>query len=171
MLGRVAELEICGDCKVALPPVAGSGHAYLGASPSCWALYGDLLSREYSDPRYMKVHRLSVDAYAAQHPGRPERRTIQSIWVHLAGLYLTLEGGATGEFATRVMASLTKDADTFYWLEPPAAWGSTVAAAIEARDAAMHEQLVRRWAADVWEAWRGHHAAIRALVDAHLSES
>jgi hypothetical protein len=70
----------------------------------------------------MSVHRLTVDAYAAQHPGEPEARSIQSVWVHLAGLYLTLERRLAHQFAARVMSVITKDAHLLEWLNPPEVW-------------------------------------------------
>ena len=50
----------------------------------CWALYGELLAREYSNQDY---------TYAVQHPGAPDRRTIQSLALHLITLCLALEEG------------------------------------------------------------------------------
>lgn len=50
---KSSTLEKCDDCGVTLPAVEGPTHAYLGASPACWALYGEVLAREYSDPAYM----------------------------------------------------------------------------------------------------------------------
>lgn len=109
----VSCLETCPDCGIVLPAVQGSTHEYLGASPSCWALYGEVLAREYGDPGLMQIHRLTVDAYAAQHPGRPGRRSTQSVWVHLAGLYLTVEKGLGSDFARRVIGMLTREAEAF----------------------------------------------------------
>jgi Family of unknown function (DUF5946) len=54
----------------------------------------------------MTAHRMTVDAYCAQHPGKPERRTIQSINVHLVGLFLTVERDAPGDFARNVIGTL-----------------------------------------------------------------
>ena len=101
--------DTCPDCKVVLPRADGTPHAYLGASPSCWAAYGELLAKEYSDPAYMHVHRMTVDAYCAQHPGVPERRTIQSINVHLASLYVTVEKALPGDFARQIIGRLVAD--------------------------------------------------------------
>lgn len=75
-VGRMTMLETCADCGISLAPVDTAAHAYLGASPSCWALYGEVLAREYCDPAYFRAHRMTVDAYAAQHPGRAERRAV-----------------------------------------------------------------------------------------------
>jgi hypothetical protein len=163
-------LEICPDCKVALPRSEGPRHAYLGGSASCWAAYGELLAREYGDPAYMAVHRQTVDAYCAQHPGRPERRTIQSINVHLAGLCLVIERGCSGDFARRHIAKLTEGfEERFCWLEPPASLGEVRVTDVLAADgAAIHAREVRRWAESVWSAWEPHHPHVRALVDSAL---
>lgn len=146
-------LEVCPGCKVALPPQAGPTHPYFGASPSCWALYGEVLAREYSDPELMKIHRLTVDAYAVQHPGTPEPRSIQSVWVHLAGLYLTVERNLSHDFARRVIGALAGNGGGYFWLEPPSDLGAiTVACVAGASDAKAHAEAVRRWAQATWTA-------------------
>ena len=72
--------------------VDGPTHRYIGASAGCWALYGEVLAREYGDyALYVPVHRLTVDAYAAQHPGEASRRAVQSVAVHLIRLHFRLE--------------------------------------------------------------------------------
>ena len=63
--------ELCPGCGLSLPVVEGPTHPYIGASPSCWALFGQVIAREYGAPAYMKAHQTTVDAYAVQHPGRP----------------------------------------------------------------------------------------------------
>jgi hypothetical protein len=73
----------CPGCGLELPEHDGPTHAYIGASPACWALYGEL--------RYPPSHRLTVDVYAVQHPGGDERRAIQSVALHLMALCLVLE--------------------------------------------------------------------------------
>lgn len=163
-------LEICPDCKAALPHTGGPRHAYLGGSASCWAAYGELLAKEYGDQAYMVVHRQTVDAYCAQHPGLPERRTIQSINVHLAGLCLTIERGSSGDFARRHIAKLTEGyEDRFSWLPPPANLGGVrVTDVLAADDPTAHAREVQRWAEEVWSAWEPHHSHVRALVKAAL---
>ena len=61
----------CTGCGALVPDTPGPTHRYIGASPQCWALFGEVLAREYSDFRYASVHQLTVDSYAAQHPGTP----------------------------------------------------------------------------------------------------
>ena len=163
-------LEICPDCKVALPHCDGSRHPYLGGSASCWTAYGELLAREYGDPAYMEVHRQTVDAYCGQHPGLPERRTIQSINVHLVGLCLVVERGCSGDFARGVISELTRShQDRFSWLRPPSSFGDVrVTDVLTAGNSIAHAREVQRWAATVWRAWEPHHSHVNALIDVVL---
>ena len=78
------ELEPCPGCGALAPRSDGPAHRYLGASPGCWAIFGEVLAREYSDQRYWPVHHLTVDAYAIQHPGEPSTQTIQPASLRLA---------------------------------------------------------------------------------------
>ena len=44
------------------------------SSPACWAAYGEVLAREYSDPAYFQVHRLSVgEQQSCERPYRDVR--------------------------------------------------------------------------------------------------
>lgn len=159
-------LEVCGDCRLQLPRGEGPRHPYLGASASCWALYGQVLAREYSDPAYMKVHRLTVDAYAAQHPGKPERRSIQSVWVHLVGLHLVVERKSSGDFARQVIGALAGGPFELNWLVPPDCLGPvTVADVARAADAKAHTEAVLDWANSVWASWRDHHDLVRVVAE------
>ena len=164
-------LETCPDCKCELTAGASSTHPYLGASASCWALYNVILAREYSSPALMKsVHRLTVDAYAAQHPGIRERRTTQSVWVHLVGLHLALERGFGNDFATQMIGALTRRAGTLVWLEPPDSLGLiTVQSIVDAHEPMDHEQAIRRWSQSVWEAWKPHHQSIQTISSQMLA--
>jgi hypothetical protein len=110
-------LESCPGCGRLYPP-SDATHTHIGASPGCWTRYCELLALEYGDARLMRWHRLTADAYAAQHPGVPERRSAQSVHVHLAGLYLTLERGLVGKIVARAMQRLA-DGRAHAWLEPP----------------------------------------------------
>ena len=59
----------CPGCGLELPQRDGPVHPYIGASAACWSLYGEVLTREYGDASYRSAHRLTLDAYAVQHPG------------------------------------------------------------------------------------------------------
>lgn len=98
------------------------------SSPGCWAAYGAVLEREYGNPALLETHRLSVDAYAVQHPGRPSRQSIQSVGLHLLRLILLFEHGLTAERANDAMLHLCRFKHVFQWLEPPASRGSITVA-------------------------------------------
>ena len=69
----------CLSCGGVFPDIDGPVHRYMKSSPGCWAVYGEVLAREYEDPYFFEVHRLTVDAYAVQHPGSTDRQSIQSV--------------------------------------------------------------------------------------------
>ena len=135
------------------------------SSPGCWAAFGEVLAREYSDPLYNEVHRLAVDAYAVQHPGHPSRQSIQSVGVHLIRLCLFFEHGLAAEDANDAMLAAAQAKHTFFWLEPPGPLGSiTVADVNRAQTADEHEDAVKAWGSAAWDAWSIHHGIIRTWL-------
>lgn len=160
-----SSFQACPGCGAVTSLVAGPAHRYMGASPGCWARFGEVLAREYSDPAYAGVHRITVDAYAAQHPGKPSPRSIQSVAVHLLGLYWALEkqlplAEVTQRIGRAVRAG--KHYGHFRWLEPPFPLGAvTVFDVAEAQSPQTHAVLVKKWAHVVWLAWAPHHNQIR----------
>ena len=163
------EREPCPGCGIAYPHADGPAHAYIGASAGCWARYGELLALEYGSPALMRWHRFTVDAYAAQHPGVPGRRSAQSIHVHLAALYLAVERGV-GEVQIRQAMQAMADGRAHPWLEPPDLRTATgLETAIATAGTAGYAATVRAWAGQVWEAWRAHHPTIRAEAERALT--
>ena len=164
------ESERCPGCGLVLEPVTGPTHAYLGASPACWALYGRVLAREFSDLRYARFHGTTVDAYAVQHPGVAEGRTIRSAALHLIRLHLTIELGEQQQKATEVMARVARSRLEFEWLDPPKPNGAiTVSEVAATENPDEHIAGVQRWAADVWEAWAAHHERVRQWLKEALA--
>jgi Family of unknown function (DUF5946) len=150
-----------------LPENDGPTHAYIGASAACWARYGELLVRELGELRNPDIHRLSVDAYAVQHPGVPERRSIQSVAIHLMGLCMVLERGWPTTAATARLGRLVERARPS-WLEPPHPNGTLTVEHPLAAASDQHAARVREWAADVWQAWSPHHSQVNAWLDSYL---
>jgi hypothetical protein len=150
-----------------VPEIEGPTHRYLGASPGCWAVYGEVLEKEYGDYlRYAPVHRLTVDAYAAQHPGVPSPQSIQSVAVHLIRLHLVLERGLRPERANAAMQWTVSRSKRFVWLDPPVSLGEiTILDVRDAKDPDEHIERVREWARLVWEAWAPHHETVRRWAD------
>jgi CTP:molybdopterin cytidylyltransferase MocA len=155
--------EACPGCGARYAPhPTDETHAYIGASPACWAAFGELLAREFQDRAYGRLHRHTVDVYAVQHPGQDARRERQSVAIHLIGLCHWLEHGLD---ASRVIAAtqamLKVDRPEWPWLEPPIEYEVTVRDVLTAESGSEHERLVRAWAERTWEAWVAHHDLVR----------
>jgi uncharacterized protein DUF5946 len=141
-------------------------HSHIGSAPGCWLLYTEVLAREYGDIRYTPAHQLTVDTYAVQHPGVPERRSAQSVAIHLVGLCLTLERGRSALELPRLRQRLASPKRVFPWLPPPPSVGAlTVLDVHQAATPAEHRGRVEEWAKSAWEAWSPHHSQVRAWAD------
>jgi len=157
----------CFSCGGLYPDIEGPTHQYMKSSPGCWAVYGDILAREYSNPEYFEVHRLTVDAYAVQHPGAKDRQSIHSVGLHLIRICLFLEHNLKAEDANNAMLQAGKEKHRFLWLKPPLALGDFTAEDVfEAGNVSEHKERVREWARSAWEAWADHHGTIRSWLPA-----
>lgn len=163
--GEAAGTTTCPSCGAAVPAMEGPTHRYMLSAPGCWHVYGEVLAREYQDPTWGAVHRLSVDSYAVQHPGAPTPRAVRSVCVHLLSLCLVLERGVALDTATRALGAAALLRDRYAWLEPPPGLGTiTVADVRAAATAAEHAALVRAWAESAWAAWAPHHERVRSWL-------
>ena len=155
-------LSPCFSCGALVPNMEGPSHRYMLSSAGCWAVYGTLLARDYGEYNYPAVHRLSVDTYAVQHPGKPMPQAIQSVAVHLIGLYYSLEKGLPPAQVTKAIGRATEFSDGFVWLDPPASMGKiTVVDAANADGLEEYQRVAKEWAQSAWEAWSAHHDQIR----------
>lgn len=156
----------CFSCGGRAPDIDGPTHRYLLSSPGCWAHYGQILARDYSEYNDPPVHRLVVDAYAVQHPGTPGRQAIQSVAMDLIGLYLSLEKNMQAKRVSGAIGRATRLSDRFVWLEPPASLGAiTVADVVKTRTLEEYDRLGREWARSAWEAWAMHHDRIEKWAE------
>jgi hypothetical protein len=134
----------------------------MASTPGCWQAFGQILAREYGNARLFPVHRLSVDAYAVQHPGGDSRQAIQSVGVHLVRLCLFLEGGLSPESANEAMLRVGKTKAAMFMLARPASVGAlTVADVLAAEGDEAHARTVQDWARCTWDAWKEHHDTVR----------
>lgn len=152
----------CPGCGVVLADPGNVAPPHGGASPGCWAVYGDILAREYGEFSYPAIHRLTVDAYGAQHPGERSPKSIQSQAVHLIALHLALEEGIEARRVPSEIGRLVADPSALRWLEPPPPDRQrTVLDVASARNLKEHRLRVEWWARSIWEAWSDHHDTIR----------
>ncbi|WP_408611918.1 DUF5946 family protein [Chitiniphilus purpureus] len=157
----------CPGCGAAFSDIAGPIHRYMHSSPACWAAFGEVLTREYSDPDYAAVHRLSVDAYAVQHPGDTSRQAIQSVGLHLVRLCFFLERGLPATEANAAMLKAGRLKANYIWLSRPAGLGDiTVKDVVAAQGLTQHTDAVHAWARSAWHAWAEHHSLVRQWADA-----
>jgi Family of unknown function (DUF5946) len=155
--------EVCFSCGghfAAVP--GGSTHAYMASSPGCWNAYGAVLAREYQNAvLFGRCHRLTVDAYAIQHPGNPdERRARQSFWIHGASLWMVLRMGRTHGEATAALKTL---AQGDFPVPPPVNFALTHADVLAAPEA-EHERQVGAWAEATLAGCAPAHDAFAALA-------
>lgn len=153
--------EPCPGCGGFFAPSTGPVHRYMVSSPACWRAFGALMAAEYADPRLMPVHRLSVDAYAVQHPGGDNRQAIQSVGLHLSRLYMQLHRRLSPAEAHDFMLRAGKRKAELEKVVPPRFFTITVSDVAQAAGSAKHEELVRAWAEAAWADWAHVHDAIR----------
>jgi hypothetical protein len=71
-------------------------------------MFEEILAKEFSDYRYGKIHRLTVDAYALQHP-EAYMRSGKSFAAHLTGMCAALEHEDTLELNRTVQKWLSSN--------------------------------------------------------------
>lgn len=160
----------CFICNAPVPDIVGpvSSQKYLPQSPGCWKLYTDVLAKEYGEWNYPDIHRLTVDAYAAQHPTlEPNPKSGQSVTVHLIAIYFALEKKMSSKEITKKISDIvTLHKGKFDWLEIPPNLGSiTISDVHKARNFTEHEEIVTQWAHSVWDAWGEYHTTIIELAN------
>jgi hypothetical protein len=160
-LAAPADQSVCPGCGSRLAAVEGPVHAYMTSSPACWAAFNAVIAREFEDPSLMPVHRLTVDVWAIQHPGDGSRRAIQSVGLHLARLWVQIEGGLTGVAANAAMLGFAARKASLPELPPRERYALTVADVVDALEPEVHRAAVRRWAEATWADWSDHHDFIR----------
>lgn len=110
----------------------------------------------------MAVHRLSVDAFAVQHPGDGSQRAIQSVGMHLARLQIQLRAEPPQAALNDIMQGFSARKASLPPLKPPERFAVTVADVAPLAGLAEHASAVRRWARSAWDAWSEHHGFIGA---------
>ncbi len=156
--------ERCFACGANVPASNGPTHGYMSSSAGCWAAYGEVLAREYSDSALFEhSHRLTVDAYAVQHPGDlSTQRTRQSLWVHLTSLHVVLELGWPHQRATRLLQALAGRAFARPHISP-GAFEVTIEA-VWSQPLAQHNDMVESWAHAALNAWRQADAGTMTMI-------
>jgi hypothetical protein len=107
-----------------------------------------------------------VDTYAVQHPGVKERRSTQSVAVHLVSICAVLERDFPPEHAIDLLQRAVAFPQLWHWLHPRTPIGSiTVADVLAAPHPADRALIARGWVEDVWDAYEPHHPTVRGWLD------
>ncbi len=146
--------DVCDDCGA----VVAQGKA------GCLKIFEEILAKEFSDYRYGKTHRLTVDAYSLQHPDA-YMRSAKSFAAHLTGMCAALECEDVLAINQAVQKWLSKDPKLDRPVKVPSGRGRLTISHIQrAADSEEHIKRVREWARDVWGAWSEHHELARELI-------
>jgi len=164
----LTDLVRCPGCGARFPGASLPGNGQFGASPGCWAVFSEVLAKEYGDPAYFAAHQMTVDAYKAQHPGAPSPQAVRAMAAHLIALCMSIERGASiGEVYAARKRAAEAGADAYMWLDPPPAdYPITILDVVQAQGPEAHTRRVREWAESVWARWAAHHETIRAWAGA-----
>ena len=146
--------DACEDCGA----VVAEGRA------GCLQLFQEILAREFSDYRYARIHRLTVDAYSLQHPDK-YMHSGKSFAAHLTGMCAAIER----EDVSSINQVIQKWLSTNPQIEKPAhiperRGDLTITYIHSAADADEHIERVREWAREVWTAWAEHDDLARRLI-------
>ncbi|MFC1563546.1 DUF5946 family protein [candidate division KSB1 bacterium] len=149
----------CPDC----------GAEVQGGEEGCNDLFQEVIAREFSDFRYGRVHRMTVDAYALQHSAR-YMKSFTSHAAHLTGLCWAFEYEGSQNIGRLLKNWYDSKPDKQKLPEPESRGKMTVVDIYNAKDAEEHTELVHRWAGDAWETWADHHDIIRSWVKEAIGE-
>lgn len=160
-----SETERCPDCRVVLPklPDTAPTHRYIGASASCWAVFTALVNGGEPPMTPQPLNGLLVDAYAAQHPGRPSPQAIQSVIVHTLVLHGVFAHQIAAKQAQWIRLRALGDngpakINRYKWLDPPDFSGAlTVVDVAAAADPTARSTVAADYVAEVWRRWFAKH--------------
>jgi hypothetical protein len=151
--------EQCPWCGATFELTGGPLHEYIESSPGCWDAYIKVLAREYENYTELSdIHWLTVDTYSVQHPGKPGRKSIQSVCGHLVSLCFVLEKNYSGDLAGKMLQRFVEKKTRLSWLDPPDFEGTlNVSNVLAARNNEEHVKTVRQWAESVFGRWMSKH--------------
>jgi len=125
-----------------------------------------VIAREFSDYRYARLHRLTVDAYSLQH-SEQFMRTAKSFVAHLTGMCAAMENDDAASINRAVQEwlngprAIERPDDV-----PPGRRGDlTVVDVLAVQDPQQYLERIREWARGTWSAWATHHALAREWIE------
>jgi len=140
-----------------------SYNGYFNTSAGCWSVFGEVTATIYANPVTAgAAHQRVVDTYAVQHAGGPHPD--KSVVVHLVGLWLAIEEGASASEIAPLQNRLASGrADWPHWDPPPPITGTTIAD-VALADLQAFVTTATAWSQTVWEGWAPHHPRIERFA-------
>ena len=146
--------NICEDC----------GAVVTEGKVDCRKIFEEIIARQFSDYRYGKIHRLTVDIYSLQHPAE-FMRSGKSFAAHLTGMCAALEYEDAFVINRTVQQWLSTNPQIEKPVQLPKERGNlTITYIHSAADAEELTKRVNTWAREVWAAWSEHHALARQWI-------
>lgn len=148
------------------------GAAGVNSIEECQARFEKILEREFTNPVFFKVHRLTIDAYSLQHPEQYMKST-KSAAAHLTGMCWSMEHSYSQHLAGTIK-KWVDGARTFTRIAPPmplARGEITLNHVIDISDPEKYFIAVTEWAESAWNAWQIHWPQARKWIEEAISES
>jgi hypothetical protein len=152
------------DGRAATCPLCG---ATLSEAQNCQALYDELSLYTIARGREEFIHQHAVDAYAAQHVTESTKPI--ALAAALIGLYLFAEKNYSGLRVQQVHMQLGNRMKQWPLFPAPKRRAElTVADVLRTPEGEERDEMIRRWAREVWELWSERHAEVEALFQSRV---
>lgn len=165
----------CCSCGSKSLNIEGHTHEYMLSAPGCYAMFEEVLEKEYSDMHYARAHHYNVDTYAVQHPGDPSNpKAINSVGIHLVSLHSIFRKGMKISQSAEVkteFARFNKAQQVIYALTPPTNYELTIFEVWDNEDSLRHFDLCQSWARHTWEQWESQFPIIESWIDQFLENT
>lgn len=134
------------------------------SNQKCKEIFDIIIAREFSDFRYAKFHRLTVDAYSLQHPD-PYMISAKSFAAHLTGMCCAIEY----DNDRNLLRILQQWLNGKKQIEKPKlldnVGSQTISRVVSAGDGTEHAKLIKEWAENVWDAYALYHNLAREWIE------
>ena len=149
-----SQKDVCEDCRASV----------IGGKMGCQKIFEEVIAREFSDYRYGRIHRLTVDVYCLQHP-EPYMHSGKSFAAHLTGICAALELENSFDTNGIVQKWLSTNPQIEKPVQLPEYRGDLTIMYIHgASNAEEHNKRVWEWARSVWNDWVEYHSLARLLI-------
>jgi hypothetical protein len=159
--------SLIGMASTSVEPCPDCG-APLGGQTGCDAAFHELGARALFDVGFAYRRRAVVDAYCLQHLAYIE--SLKSFAAHLCGLCAAVERAHDPRAERTIWSDLRIPPDAG---KPAVAVHRGTLTLVDAHRAAgpsAFQVAVDAWVADVWAAWRAHHALARRWLDYSIAQ-